>query len=331
MTTKDEVLQQITQLAMQGALQKNEMLSAYDAACLDKTNSTTLAEKNAEKTKVATILYYIGGAILFFGVLVFLQQQWSVLSVLTRILSTLGAGLLAYCIGSLFLMRARTAGIGSAFFLISALLMPLGLYEVFNHFGYNVSQAGPQSLIFAFLFILYLSSFLVFKKNIFILFATIFASALFFNVSYFLKGDDLFLGNLNFATYLTLIIGFSYLLLGYYFSQRQLHQVLWFFYGVGIVFFLGSALYLGEKSQAHHLLWTLLFPFFVFGSLFFSVRLKSQALLTFGTLFLLLYLAKLTGEYFSNNIGWAFSLGIVGLSIIAVGYLFFLLKKNMPA
>ena len=50
--------------------------------------------------------------------------------------------------------------------------------------------------------------------------------------------------------------------------------------------------------------------------------------LLFGTLFLMLYILKITAEYFSDSLGWAFSLVIAGFGLILIGYIAFEIHKK---
>ncbi len=64
------------------------------------------------------------------------------------------------------------------------------------------------------------------------------------------------------------------------------------------------------------------------GTLFLSINLKSGSFLTFGTLFIMAYILKITAEYFTRGLGWPLALVIAGLMLIAIGYLSFYLKKK---
>jgi uncharacterized integral membrane protein len=56
--------------------------------------------------------------------------------------------------------------------------------------------------------------------------------------------------------------------------------------------------------------------------------MKSKSFLTFGAIFLVTYVFKITAEYFTDGLGWPLVLVIVGLAIIGIGYLAFSLKKK---
>jgi len=52
-----------------------------------------------------------------------------------------------------------------------------------------------------------------------------------------------------------------------------------------------------------------------------STHLKSRIFLIFGSLALGAYLTKITAEYFSDSLGWGFSLVVVGFLLMGVAYL----------
>ena len=55
---------------------------------------------------------------------------------------------------------------------------------------------------------------------------------------------------------------------------------------------------------------------------------KSQAFLIWGTIFLMVYLLKITSEYFSKGFGWPLALVMLGLSLIGVGYMSISIKRK---
>jgi hypothetical protein len=99
-------------------------------------------------------------------------------------------------------------------------------------------------------------------------------------------------------------------------------------YGFGIIAFLGAALGLGGWAPDANAFWEVGFAGLVFGTIFMSVYLKSKVLLTFGSIFLMGYIIKITGEYFSNSLGWPTALILAGLALIGVGYYTVRLNKK---
>jgi len=120
----------------------------------------------------------------------------------------------------------------------------------------------------------------------------------------------------------------SYLFFGYYFSSTKQKDLSGVLYGFGNLFFLGAALALGGWKPSQNIFWEMIFPGLVFAVLLLSVHLKSKPFLTFGTIFLMAYILKITGEYFSGTLGWPVSLMICGIALIGIGYYAFSLNKK---
>ncbi len=323
MNTKEDVLQHIKILAEQKIITKDEIDAAFDS--VSKKNPSIIS---AKKFGIAEILYYIGAAIVFLGIVILLVQNWYTLSFVTKVLATLGVGVATYFAGVLFERGERTETISSAFYLISALVMPTGLYVVFKNAGFDASSYGFLSLISGILFAVYFLSYVVFRKNIFVLFSILFGTWFFLSITSFMVSSSTQYFGEKFIEYRILIVGISYMLFGYVFSKNKHTRLHGFFYGFGILGFLSAALALGGWEPNQNIFWELIYPALVFGALFLSVYLKSKALLMWGTLFLMAYILKITSEYFSRGLGWPLALVIAGLAMIGAGYLYLSLKNK---
>ncbi len=319
---KESILSTITTMSSQNLLTKDEVVSAYERGKDKKVGSLT------REVGISEVLYFIGGFIVFIGIAILVFQNWNSLNAFTKILVTLGFGIASYIVGVLFNKEEKYGAVGLAFHLIAALVIPLGLNIAFDQAGFDPGYPFMQSLITGIVFIMYLISFFVFKKTIFTLFSIMYATWFFFNFTNFLIGPNPYFTNMKFHEYRFLFVGLSYLFLGYYFSfteQKALTEPL---YSFGTLFFLGAALVLGGWQPSQNIFWELAFPLIVFSILLLSVKLKSKAFLTWGTIFLMLYILKITGEYFSGTLGWPLSLMVAGISLIGVGYYAFTMKKK---
>lgn len=320
---KNELLQQIKDFAAQGLISKEELLAAYDTGTKGKTDYVSV-----RRLSISNILYFIGGGIVFIGISVLIWQNWKVLNIVTKILATLGSGVAAYFVGVLFSRYEKLDLVGQAFYFISALVIPIGLHVVFDNVGFDVGSRGTQSLISGILFCTYLLSYFIFRKDIFIIFNIIFGTWLFFGFTNLLIGTKPLFDDLKFIEYRVLLTGLSYMLLGYYFSQSKRRTLSGALYGFGVFGFLGAALALGGWSPKQSIFWELAFPGLVFGIIFLSINLKSKAFLTFGSLYLMFYILKITAEYFTKGLGWPLALVLAGLSLIGIGYVTFYLNKK---
>jgi hypothetical protein len=151
----------------------------------------------------------------------------------------------------------------------------------------------------------------------------------FYSVTGWLMSDTLVTDDLEFFEYRALVSGLSYILLAQYFSSTEIYKSLvGFLYGFGIFVFLGAALALGGWDPDQNIFWELVFPILVFGSLFLSVVIKRTSFLTFGTIYLMIYILKITGEYFSTGLGWPLALVCAGFMLIGTGYASFYVKRK---
>lgn len=318
MATKEEILQGIKELANSHNITKAEVLSVFNEASPQVTkNNVTITD----------ILYYIGGAIVFLGISIFVYQNWGSLNSFLRIFSTLGSGIAAYFVALLFSRNEKIKNAAVAFHLISALVMPLGLFVTFHESGINVDTLGMRALIPGILLFVYASSLAIFKKDLFVVFSVIFGTWFFFGFTDFIISGSPVLG-WHFFEYRVLAAGISYILLGNYFSKTERKELTGFLYGFGVLGFLAAALSLGGWKPSQNVFWELIYPGLLFVTLFLGVNLKSNSFLTFGTIFLMIYIIKITAEYFSGSMGWPLSLVVIGLLLIAAGYLFVYLRNK---
>ena len=319
---KEELLQQIKCFAAQYLVTREEVLGAYDEGLGIKTSLVP-----GHKVSVAETLYYIGGAIVFLGISFFVWRTWGTHGIVTKILATLGSGIAAYTVGGLFSRDERLGTVGSAFYLISALVMPIGLYVVFDNAGFDAKSYGTQSLISGILFATYLASYFVFQKDIFALFSIIFGTWFFFVFIDLIVGGRPQFSDLKFFEYRALAAGLAYILLGYSFAQNK-KALTGFLYSFGILGFLGAALALGDWSPNQNIFWELIFPGLALGTVLLSIYLKSKSFLIFGFLYLIAYIFKITDEYFKTGLSWPFALVVAGLMLIVAGYVSFYLNKK---
>jgi hypothetical protein len=235
--TKEELLRTIEDFAKEGLIKKEEIIDAYEGGFGKK------GRPSAHHFKIANILYYIGGGIVFLGAAVFVWQNWSVLSGLTKILTTFGGGIASYFVGFLFSRDKKLEPVSRAFYFISALLTPLGLHVVFDYAGFDIGRYPTQSLISGILFGVYLFSYFAFKKDIFLVFNIIFGTWLFFSLTSLLVGGNPKLLK-DFFEYRVFLTGLSYISLGLFFRDKK-PALVGPLYGFGIFGILGAALALG--------------------------------------------------------------------------------------
>jgi hypothetical protein len=315
---KQSTIEAVKTLIDEGQLTRPEVLELFEEK-----------ESDTSKTgKLVEILYYIGGAIVGVGVAVLIGQNWDQLPSVARLLSTLGAGVAAYVVAVLFSSRSEATKVANAFWLIAAVITPIGLNVAFHEAGYRVSEPSVQSVIFALLFTAWLLSYVLYRRVIILTFTFIFGISLYYVFTSFLLSGRPVFDEPTFTEYRTLAAGVALCLFGYYFrtsSQKALSGTL---YGFGALAFLGSALALGGYKPEQSVAWEIVFPILTFLFILGSVSVKSKSFLVMGSLFLMAYIGKITTEYFSDSLGWPLALVIAGLCIIGIGYASFTISKK---
>jgi len=154
---KQKLLQLITALARQNVLTKEEVTAAYDAGANAGGRGTRGSWST--HTRLSDLLASVGGAVVFLGVAVLVGQNWEALNPLTRVLVTLGSGIAAYAGGVTLLQHKKYGRIGQAFFLLSALLLPLGLSITFYEAGFDPWDPLASTIVSGVLALTFLSSF----------------------------------------------------------------------------------------------------------------------------------------------------------------------------
>ena len=313
---KQALLQQLSALVDSGEVTEDEVLEAIGA----KQHSPVAVTSNIA-SRLSAVLYFIGGGVVFLGLAFLIAQEWRHFGTSMKIFVTLGSGISAFVVGVLFSQQKRLGAAGPAFFLLSALLLPVGLFVTYDEAGVNVDMLSAQIQIASILFAAYVGAYAVIRKNVLLTFAFIFGSWLFFAVTDQMVTSAPYIDNWSFINYRILFAGLAYMLIGYSFVGSDREVLTGWLYTFGVFGFLGAGFALGEWKPNQSLFWEAIYPGLVFGIIFISTHIKSRIFLVFGSLALGAYLTKITAEYFSDSLGWAFSLVIVGFLLMGVAYL----------
>src|SRR6185369_5327816 len=93
---KHELLLEVHRLANAGQLTQAEVLSAM-------TGQTLPAEDILKRRlSISEIMYYIGGGIIFLGIVILVDQNWDSFNTVLRIATTLGSCAAAFIVAILF-------------------------------------------------------------------------------------------------------------------------------------------------------------------------------------------------------------------------------------
>lgn len=313
---KEELLHELASRLASGDLTRSEVLRAIDAE-----QPAVATGRSAVAKALSTVLYYIGGGVVFLGLVFLIAQEWDHFGSAMKIFVTLGSGIAAFVVGILFGGQERLGAAGPAFFLLAALLLPLGLLVTYDEADINVERLAIQIQIAGMLFAAYVGTYALIRKNVLLAFSFVFGTWLIFAVTdYMISGAPL-VDHWSFINYRTLFVGLTFMLLGYSFVGTEREPLTGWLYFFGVSGFLGAGLALGDWKPHQNVFWEAVYPGLVLGIIFLSTYLKSRIFLILGSIAFGAYLTKITAEYFSDSLGWAFSLVLVGFLLMGVAYL----------
>lgn len=315
---KNTLLQELKSKIIDGEISQQEVLDAinYQETSPDKSL------KSFSQQTVSRLLYILGAAVVAIGLFIFFWQIWGNIGSFMRIFVTLGFGLLTAGIGSFLLLESNGRKLGAIFHIIGGLLIPGGALVALTEIVGNTTNRWSETIAFFVIFLFYLLLESVHKHAVLTFFAlingTIFANL--FLVALFepsILSSDLYV-------YFTMVMGAVYILLGQSFKDGHNRSL------IGFVYFFGSSgiLAAGFYFVTQYLLWQLLYPFTAIGGLLLAVYLRSRGILIMSTIFLIIYISYITGEYFANSLGWPVILIFLGFVFIGLGYMSFTINKK---
>lgn len=319
--TKETVLRDIQQALRTGVVTKQEIITTIESFALSSET------KEGSQSKIAMILYYIGGLVIFLGIAFFIGQKWVTMGSALRILVTLGFGLMFFVAGSILSTRRSVRGISDAFQLIAGLLIPSGVFVTLYELGYRDGSYG-KSMIFLALALLWAVAYLYQKRIIIALFSIIFGT-----ISYILFTGTYLERLTIFPTwepfyYFLIGLGASYLTLGYGFRNRYLSVLSSTLYFFGAPIVLGSFMALQGYAPDQRIFFELIYPILLFAGLYLSVYIKSRSVLAFSSLFLVGFVVKIMFEYFEGKLSGPLLFIFAGMFIMAAGYMMIALNRK---
>ncbi|HPF78409.1 MAG TPA: hypothetical protein PLF01_03855, partial [Alphaproteobacteria bacterium] len=310
-------------------------------------------------------------AFIFGGISLLISMIWGDLGSAARVIISYGSGLCAFITAYVFTRDERYANLSFPFYLISALLMPFGMFVFLHEYvGGNDLQMAIIS-VFGILAVQFAVPFLKDKKT----------SLLFFAYFFFYLSLGALLDRVHVPRDIAgLGMGLSIIAFAFYFDKTVHRPICAFWYFIGIGTYLASisnmmfnldmsgnligvimglsVLSLGWyfKEAKHNIIAPTLF---ILGSLGFlyslfdavegkpfvdlsflavavlmmiiSVRAQSRILLVMSTLAIISFLGYFTGEYFADVTGWPIALIIFGFFLISISRYALKLGKKISA
>ena len=237
--------------------------------------------------------------VLFLLLVFFVAFSWTEIDSFSRIVVTLGMGILLTGIGSVLLKPVPVNHIdaGTALHAVGGVLMPLGIFVTMNEFGASLTSFWTTSTIFAFVFAFYLLLSYIHKRTVIYFFAIAHGTGFIYLLTEALTQNS---EKGNLYLYLNIIIGTIYLILSYVFRvswNDKLLGTLNLFGSIGIFAF---AFMLLMQSQV----WEIVYVILAILAILLAVRMKSLVVLIVSTMALIAYAGYMTSLYLVLELGW---------------------------
>ncbi|MFC1563620.1 DUF2157 domain-containing protein [candidate division KSB1 bacterium] len=311
---KETFLEQLREAVRKGIVTKKDILNAYG----EVLNETGKADE--KRFSISRILNYVGGAIIIAGISILIGQNWDILNSASKILATLGSGIAVYITGTLLYRYEKFRLTSLAFYLVSSAVIPIGLYIIFDIAGYNKDALISQSFYSSVMLIIFGITFFLRSHILFLLFNMVYGTWLFISFTGYLVEVNPVLATPAFFQIRLVLIGLSCIFIGYYLKEGNYSGLTHWVYSIGIIGVLTAMIDMcGGKDDPNRPI-EILYPVITFGTIFLSIVLKTKTFLIFGSLFLMIYIARITTLYFSEGLGWPLALVLSGMLLIGIGY-----------
>ncbi len=287
---------------------------------LERASRLQTNRKSAFADWVSRALYYLGGGVILLGIVVFTAERWDILSSGQRIVVTLGAGVLALSSGIALSRRDKWGAAGPALILVSVLMMPVGLLIAWDEWNWNPGRLVSQVQISLLLALTYAGPLVKLRKSVLGLATMIFSTWFFFALTNWLARDLGWVSAELFNTYRVMIVSSTVAAIGYTLVEnRSWHGHPMLNLGMAGIAVCGFVLF--AWSTPHALLWKILFPVMIYAMVHLSAHCRSRSILWSAATALGAYLTYFTVEYFSDSLGWALSLVVIGVILMGIAYL----------
>ena len=301
MEDRYRALESIVALAKQHGLSASEIATAMGSA-------PGQASENRWRGVLVRVLGFLGGTFVFAGIGVFIALQWDGLNSASRVIVTLGAGLVAFVLALLSARDPRFDKATTPLLLVAAALEPTGMFVVFDEYGSggdwrwaSLITSGTMALQFG-------AVFASLRRSTPLFMAILFATLFWWTALDLAGADDEIIALLMGGTMLLTAIGVDRT------GHRDITPV-WYLSGA-------TAFLYGTFDVVRRTPSEIAFLAVAAGLVYLSVVVHSRTLLFVATLAILAYTGWFTGEHFADSVGWpialiAFGIFMIGLSALA--------------
>jgi uncharacterized membrane protein len=293
MSSREEALQQIAEIAGRHELKADEIIAA-----LARAQQPDPAERSSGI--LAKILAYLGGVLVLAGIAIFIGMQWDQFGSAVRVLVTLGVGFAVFIFALVTMSDARYAKVTTPMLLIAALLQPTGIVVMLNEY----SRGGdPEHGLLFMCGVMLAQQFLTFlaKGRTVLLFTSLFFGAAGFGTLCDILKIDMEI--------VALALGIGLISISYVIGKTVHESITPFWYLAGSVFFLYGAFDVLDGSAVEILYFAV-----AAGIMYLGTVVRSRTLLFTSVIALMSF----TGYFFRDSLANAFGLIFMGLLLIGL-------------
>ena len=263
------------------------------------------------------------GMIIFLGIVFFVAFSWSDIESFSRIVVTLGMGILFTGAGSVLLQQVPKdhIDVGTALHAVGGILMPVGIFVTMSEFGTDPTSFWTTSTVFGFVFLFYLLLSYVHRRTVIYFFTIAHGTASVYLLTEALTQN---MEQNNLYLYLNIVVGIIYLILSYWFRNSWNNVLLGTLNLFGTAGIFGFAFMLLMQSQ----IWEVIYVILALIAIFLSTRVKSTVVLIISTTALVAYIAYMTKQYLVIELGWPISILVAIVISLLLGYISLVIHKK---
>lgn len=334
-TDSKTVIDDILEYAQQKGISKeqlgkalSEQLSAADSTLYTPTEGRTQlapepAKTNSVHLSTASVLFYIGGILLFVGVMFGIYRDGDATNSFSVAIKLGIMGVLFWLLAFMLFRKRVTdtdtvkSGLGDAALLTGSLFLFVCAGQSVFITGDNITATRTiiaiGTLWLTVLALVHYAFDRVVHRFVTISLAALAAIAAFHGLLWTALLDA---RNTTIYTLMVALTGVYTFLIGTVFkngevSRRGLAKP---FHSLGGFIFL-SSFYSLMLTGSHEIFWTLAFPSLIYSAFMYSIRSRSKTLLTTGSLFLIVYVATVIAKYFAEGLGPAVAFIVAAFAI----------------
>lgn len=248
---------------------------------------------------------YIGGILVFIGLIVLAGRMWDTIGSFGHIILTLGSGFAAFIMALVCTTNPRFDKASTPFFLIAAALQPLGILITMD----TLSSGGDPVYALLFMNLLMIiqqgCTFWAKQRTVLALLTILFTICFF----------SIFFDHIGMAEkFIGLAIGSALMYVGWKLNASAYQTIAAINVCVGSTLLFISLFDIIKNTSIE-----ILFLGVACACIFMSTVMRSRVLLITSTLAMLSYISYFSSKYFPHSVGWPLTLIIIGALMIGFG------------